>query len=1081
MDAIILNIKENKMAEEKRAIKVKFPEFDINTENPYQEEMDKLIDIDITEATTTRTLKNVTEALTKALKSKYGITDKEELKQKTNEILKLHGLSTENFDPISFISKQVFGNIKTVNDVSIDDNANKTDTNMTGVCVESFLPYQKLAGYDFLYRTIAELYGKNEAKKCTADMYDFSLALNDSTKILLPYCYCVDASKIVTEGRNFGQVHSSPAHRISTYISVLGDTIREMSFNVAGALAVGTLFMDVCHLAVYRERITLDDLKNDKKTRKAMSNHFQQFIHTVNHYSRNAVESPFTNVSCFDRDKLRGLIDDDNYGWYFPKKAAIVEDNNLEDSKEAYKEFILDYIEELQEIYLDVFDEGDPLRGGLQFPFPVTTINLSTTTDENGKRHLSSDNNALLNYITKKDVSRYNIYSSEGSKVASCCLAATTPVLCKVDGFIKYVTVQQLYNIWNVSNKIKNIEIMGPNGFVKVVNGFKIPNETSVLQKVTLKGGLVISTTLNHPSVKIEDRKLVELRADELREGDFIPVSKNISYVSSLGGSRNLGRFVGLFCAEGQYDQRKDTCIAMSFHTNEVDLQDFVMNFAKENFGATTSKQESIIWPNATRIGINSKAVHGLMRDFLHGDLCTTKRVSSKLFNMSEDFRLGFLEGFVEGDGHTCDSSRSDYGAIHIANKDLGMDLLAVANSLNIKCSYRNGSNGNDCVVNFLGNNKVKLKPLQDWHGGEGDKRESTILNDFGNFYGVKIEKIEQIKTRSGSFVYDFEVCSEDHLFQIANGIITHNCRLLSDSDFLAYAGGVNSFGGSQVSLGSHRVVTINFARCAYEADSYDDFKAIVSQRIDSMAKILKAHKVLILKLEQLGKQPWISNGWIDMTHMFSTFGCIGYVEAAEILTKKFNHKDFDYMKDFLVYFNNECKKAADKENIIFNIEAIPGESMAPKLAKADSIICNGEYKIYANQWTSLWEDNSIYQKMKRDGEINSLMTGGSIVHISVDSKLTQSQAKKLITEAVNEGMEHFALNCYYTECADCGKVEKGNFEKCIHCGSEKTRHYSRIIGYFVQVENANKTRREVDFPNRKFVTAEMIKEELGN
>lgn len=714
------------MAEEKRAIKVKFPEFDINTENPYQEEMDKLIDIDITEATTTRTLKNITEALTKALKSKYGITDKEELKQKTNEILKLHGLSTENFDPISFISKQVFGNIKTVNDVSIDDNANKTDTNMTGVCVESFLPYQKLTGYDFLYRTIAELYGKNEAKKCTADMYDFSLALNDSTKILLPYCYCVDASKIVTEGRNFGQVHSSPAHRISTYISVLGDTIREMSFNVAGALAVGTLFMDVCHLAVYRERITLDDLKNDKKTRKAMSNHFQQFIHTVNHYSRNAVESPFTNVSCFDRDKLRGLIDDDNYGWYFPKKAAIVEDNNLEDSKEAYKEFILDYIEELQEIYLDVFDEGDPLRGGLQFPFPVTTINLSTATDENGKRHLSSDNNALLNYITKKDVSRYNIYSSEGSKVASCC-------------------------------------------------------------------------------------------------------------------------------------------------------------------------------------------------------------------------------------------------------------------------------------------------------------------------------------------------------------------RLLSDSDFLAYAGGVNSFGGSQVSLGSHRVVTINFARCAYEADSYDDFKAIVSQRIDSMAKILKAHKVLILKLEQLGKQPWISNGWIDMTHMFSTFGCIGYVEAAEILTKKFNHKDFDYMKDFLVYFNNECKKAADKENIIFNIEAIPGESMAPKLAKADSIICNGEYKIYANQWTSLWEDNSIYQKMKRDGEINSLMTGGSIVHISVDSKLTQSQAKKLITEAVNEGMEHFALNCYYTECADCGKVEKGNFEKCIHCGSEKTRHYSRIIGYFVQVENANKTRREVDFPNRKFVTAEMIKEELGN
>ena len=82
-----------------------------------------------------------------------------------------------------------------------------------------------------------------------------------------------------------------------------------------------------------------------------------------------------------------------------------------------------------------------------------------------------------------------------------------------------------------------------------------------------------------------------------------------------------------------------------------------------------------------------------------------------------------------------------------------------------------------------------------------------------------------------------------------------------------------------------------------------------------------------------------ISNGLIDMTHMFSTFGCVGYVEAAEILKFKFDHSDFDYMKDFLVYFNDECQKVANKENIIFNIEAIPAEGMSPKLAKADKII----------------------------------------------------------------------------------------------------------------------------------------------
>ena len=580
----------------KKPIKVTYPKFNINEDNPYQEEMDKLVDISLAEAGTTRTRKNIIECLTKSFRSKYGITDKEELKDKVNKIMDLHGLGEENFDPLAIISKLTFGNLETVNDVSVDANANKSSKNTEGICAEAMLPYKKLAGYDYLYQTLKELYGKSEAKKCCASMYDLSLFLHDATNILKPYCYCIDASKIVTEGRNFGQVHSGPAHRISTYVTTLGDTIREISFNIAGACAIGTFFMDIANLAIYRERITLDDLRNDRKIRKAVSNHMQQFIYTVNHYSRSAVESPFTNVSLFDREKLRNLLSDENYGWYFPKKAAVIEDNGLENTKEAFKEFVLDYIEELQEIYIDVFDAGDPLRNGLQFPFPVTTINLSTTVDENGKPKLSipPSENRLLEYLSHKDVSKENWYLSTGTKVASCC-------------------------------------------------------------------------------------------------------------------------------------------------------------------------------------------------------------------------------------------------------------------------------------------------------------------------------------------------------------------RLLSDSEMLGLGSGVNSFGGSQVSLGSHRVVTIDFFRCACEAESYDDFKKIITDRVEEMTKILKAHRVLIHKLEKCGTQPWITNGFINMSHMFSTYGCAGYVEADEMLKFKFNHKEFDYMKDFLVYFNKECQRIAEKEKMIWNLEAVPFEGGSPKAAKANKILFadeNGDYVI---------------------------------------------------------------------------------------------------------------------------------------
>jgi hypothetical protein len=150
---------------EKKPIKVTYPTFNVNEENPYQDEMDKWVDITLAEAGTTRTRKNIIECLTKSLKSKYGIVNKEELKEKVNKFMDLHGLGEKNFDPLAIISKLTFGNLQTVNDISVDANANKSSTNTEGICAEAMLPFKKLVGYDYLYQTLKELYGKNEAKK----------------------------------------------------------------------------------------------------------------------------------------------------------------------------------------------------------------------------------------------------------------------------------------------------------------------------------------------------------------------------------------------------------------------------------------------------------------------------------------------------------------------------------------------------------------------------------------------------------------------------------------------------------------------------------------------------------------------------------------------------------------------------------------------------------------------------------------------------------------------------------------------------------------------------------------------------
>lgn len=134
---------------------------------------------------------------------------------------------------------------------------------------------------------------------------------------------------------------------------------------------------------------------------------------------------------------------------------------------------------------------------------------------------------------------------------------------------------------------------------------------------------------------------------------------------------------------------------------------------------------------------------------------------------------------------------------------------------------------------------------------------------------------------------------------------------------------------------------------------------------------------------------------------------------------------------------------------------------------------------LLANQWCSLWKDYTLAEKMKRDGEINALMSGGSIIHNNIDGNITATQAKNLIQKAVENNAEHFALNACYVECQECGQVHKGKFDKCPDCGSDKLNFFSRIIGYFSKVNNWSKDRREYDWPNRKFTSQDSINEQL--
>lgn len=321
---------------------------------------------------------------------------------KIDTLLKIHGLSFDDFDYIRNV-ESLFS--EKLNDVSIDDNSNKNGKTIRGIMAETTASTSKIIGYRYLYRKLVEKFGKKEAKRLSGALYSFDLGLSDSTNILIPYCWSLDTTKVLLIGRDFGQLKSKPAKRISSYISAVCETVHQGSSLLAGAIALPTLFLDSAKLLMDNEgSYVCEKLQRDKKFRKFIENEYQQLIWSLNSLSRAASESPFSNVSVLDKPKISNLVSE--YEWLFVKKDGSKYD--LDDARMA--------IEELQKVFLDVFNQGQPDTGA-PIRFPVVTLNI--TKDEKTGEVVDKD---FLEFVTQDlEIFRYNIFASGETKMASCC------------------------------------------------------------------------------------------------------------------------------------------------------------------------------------------------------------------------------------------------------------------------------------------------------------------------------------------------------------------------------------------------------------------------------------------------------------------------------------------------------------------------------------------------------------------------------------------------------------------------------------------------------------------------------------
>lgn len=290
--------------------------------------------------------------------------------------------------------------------------------------------------------------------------------------------------------------------------------------------------------------------------------------------------------------------------------------------------------------------------------------------------------------------------------------------------------------------------------------------------------------------------------------------------------------------------------------------------------------------------------------------------------------------------------------------------------------------------------------------------------------------------------------------------VLSSCCRLRSDTSNKFF----NSFGGATDEIGSMGVVALNLPQIAFRhRDDKDGFFAELIETVKLAQEVNYAKRKLLLKSIEKGHLPLYSNGYMDIKKQFSTTGFIGLYEACEIMgydntTEEGTHFGLEILRTI----NDINDEIAEKYQIPINLEGIPGENTCVKLAVKDKVLgYNNEYKMYSNQFIPLSKRCNVLDRVRLSGIYDSQCSGGSIMHVTVDSKVSKDTMKNFIVSTLGAGVKYFAFNYEVNQCEECEHIFIGKHNNCPECGSEKLEKYTRVVGFLTKISQWSKTRQE--------------------
>ena len=310
-------------------------------------------------------------------------------------------------------------------------------------------------------------------------------------------------------------------------------------------------------------------------------------------------------------------------------------------------------------------------------------------------------------------------------------------------------------------------------------------------------------------------------------------------------------------------------------------------------------------------------------------------------------------------------------------------------------------------------------------------------------------------------------------------------CRLRLDVKELRKRGG--GLFGSNPLTGSIGVVTINLPRIGYLAEDEAEYFALLSKYADIAKNSLEIKRKVVENQTEKGLYPYSAFYLRDVkkrtggywSNHFNTFGIVGMNESLlnfmgkDITTpegQEFTIKVMNYLRQKMVEYQQETGHQ-------YNLEATPAEGTAARLAKLDKkrfpdIITAGKNAVcYTNSCQVPVEyTDDIFKVVELQDEIQSLFTGGTVVHFYLGEKIEDREVAKSLIKKIftTSKMPYISLTPTFSICNEHGYITGEHFE-CPECG-KKTEVWSRVVGYLRPVQDYNDSKYDEYMNRKKFV-----------